>query len=237
MLNAENLTKSFRGPGSRGLETPLRGASFYVGAAEIVALTGKSGAGKSTAARLLVGTLRADSGSAAFDGRALFDGARYSRRAGRGIQMIPQQPYAALDPRQRLGDAVAEPVLVRGFVQSRRDARRRAAELFAEVSLDPELLDRLPAQVSGGQAQRAAIARVLGVEPKLIIADEATSMLDPGAQETVIAVLKKLVAARGISVLLISHDTELVERTAGRVYALSDGTISEIRNNEMEESL
>lgn len=237
MLKAENLSKSFRRPGSRGLETPLRGASFYIGASEIVALTGKSGEGKSTAARLLVGTLRADSGSAVFDGCTLFEGARYSRRAGRGIQMIPQQPYAALDPRQRLGDAVAEALLARGFVKARRAARRRAAELFAEVSLEPELLDRLPSQVSGGQAQRAAIARVLGVEPKLIIADEATSMLDPGAQETVIAVLKNLVAARGISVLLISHDMELVDRSASRVYALSGGTISEIHGKKTEESL
>jgi peptide/nickel transport system ATP-binding protein len=217
-------------------ETPLRGASFYIGRAEIVALTGKSGEGKSTAARLLVGTLRADSGSAVFEGSTLFEGGRYSRPVGRGIQMIPQQPYAAFDPRQRLGNAVAEPLLVRGFVKSRAAARRRAAELFAEVSLEPELLDRLPSQVSGGQAQRAAIARVLGVEPKLIIADEATSMLDPGAQETVITVLKNLVAARGISVLLISHDMKLVESNAGRVYALSGGTIAEIYHKKTEES-
>ncbi|GHV87239.1 hypothetical protein AGMMS50255_5350 [Spirochaetia bacterium] len=194
--------------------------------AEIVALTGKSGEGKSTIARLLCGTLRADSGRAALNGEILLDGRRYDRRIGSVIGLIPQQPYAALDPRQRLGDAVAEPLLVRRIVRNRVEARERAAQLFSEVFLDTELLDRLPSQVSGGQAQRTAIARVLGVEPKLLIADEATSMLDPAAQDVVINVLKNLVSERGISVLIISHDPQLVENTAERIYTLSGGKIN-----------
>ncbi|MDR0863096.1 MAG: dipeptide/oligopeptide/nickel ABC transporter ATP-binding protein [Oscillospiraceae bacterium] len=226
MLEITNLTKSFRRAGAKAAETPLNGAEMRIERAEIVALTGKSGEGKSTIARLLCGTLRADAGRVTLNGEFLLDGKRYNRDIGRVIGLVPQQPYAALDPRQRLGDAVAEPLLARRLVSSRTEAKTRAAQLFAEVSLGAELLDRLPSQVSGGQAQRAAIARVLGTEPKLLIADEATSMLDPAAQAVIINVLKSLVLTRGISVLLISHDPELVDNTADRVYALSGGKIN-----------
>jgi peptide/nickel transport system ATP-binding protein len=227
MLEITNISKSFRRAGSKQLETPLAGAEMRIANGKITALTGKSGEGKSTVARLLCGTLRADSGKATLNGEILLDGNRYNRGIGRVIGLVPQQPYAALDPCQRLGDAVAEPLLVRGIAKNQADARERAARLFAEVLLDSELLDRLPSQVSGGQAQRAAIARVLGVEPKLLIADEATSMLDPVAQDVVINVLKALVSKRGLSVLIISHDPELVDNCADRVYTLSAGKIIE----------
>jgi ABC-type glutathione transport system ATPase component len=232
MLEITNISKSFRRAGSKQIETPVGGADMQIGDAEIVALMGKSGEGKSTIARLLCGTLRADAGRVLLDGEILLDGKRYNRRVGRVIGLVSQQPYAALDPRQRLGDAVAEPLLVRGIAKNRTQARKHAARLFSEVSLDTELLDRLPSQVSGGQAQRAVIARALGVEPRLLIADEATSMLDPIAQDFIIKVLKNLVLTRGISVLLISHDPELIENTADRVYSLSGGKISQLINRE-----
>ncbi|MDR2530764.1 MAG: ATP-binding cassette domain-containing protein [Oscillospiraceae bacterium] len=225
MLEVANVVKTFRRPGSQALDKPLDSVSMSVGESEITALMGNSGEGKSTIARLLCGTLRADSGAAEFGGSELFNGGIYNRATGASIALIPQQPYAAFDPRQRLGSAVAEPLLCRKIAKSRADAERKADELFREVSLDTELLTRLPSQVSGGQAQRAAIARALGIRPRLLIADEATSMLDPVSQATVISLLKTLVRTRGISILLISHDLELVNSVADRVYTLSGGKI------------
>jgi ABC-type glutathione transport system ATPase component len=156
----------------------------------------------------------------------LFEGKLYHRNIGRAIGLVPQQPYAALDPRQHLGDAVAEPMLVHGLVKSKAEARACVEQLFSEVLLGKELMNRLPSQVSGGQAQRVVIARALGIRPRLLIADEATSMLDPAAQSAVIGVLKSLVASRGIAVLIISHDPILIESTSDCVYTLSDGKIN-----------
>ncbi|MDR2501663.1 MAG: ATP-binding cassette domain-containing protein [Oscillospiraceae bacterium] len=234
MLEIKDAVRTFQRPGAKSVDKPLDGASMSIGDAEIVALMGNSGEGKSTIARLLCGTLRADSGTAHFGGAALFVGGSYNRSAGAAITLIPQQPYAAFDPRQKLCNAVAEPLLCRKIVKTRDEAIRRTAELFRMVSLDTAFLTRLPSQVSGGQAQRAAIARALGVGPRLLIADEATSMLDPASQDTVISLLKSLVRTHGISVLLISHDPELVKSAANRVYTLSGGKIYQIEKGELQ---
>jgi len=228
MLEVKNVTKTFRRPGSKTLEKPLDGVSFTVGEGEIVGLAGKSGEGKSTIARLLCGTLKPDSGSASFGGEPLFDEAGYNRRAGFRIQIIPQQPFSALDPKQRLGDAVIEPMLCHKLVRSRSEAQAEVKRLFADVLLDEELLARTPSQVSGGQAQRVSIARVLAVGPKLLIADEATSMLDMVAQAQIIGILRSLVKSKGISIILISHDPELVAAVCNRRYLLSGGKLNEI---------
>jgi ABC-type glutathione transport system ATPase component len=200
-----------------------------VGAGEIVGLTGQSGAGKSTIARLLCGALIADSGEARFEGEALIDGAqRYRRRIGRRIQLIPQQPFAALDPRQRLGDALMEPLLYHRLAKNRREAEEKALNLLEEVWLGEDILRRRPSQVSGGQAQRLVIARALAVQPRLLIADEATSMLDVSAQAQIIGIFRRLSVEQGISLLLISHDPALMRAAAKRRYHLEDGRLREM---------
>jgi peptide/nickel transport system ATP-binding protein len=229
MLEVRELSKSFRHNHKNRRETPVAGVSFTVGDGEIVGLTGKSGAGKSTIARLLCGTLTADSGAAHFDGEILIGaGQRYHRGIGRRIQLIPQQPFAALDPRQRLEDALTEPLLCHRFVKNRRAAEERVREILKQVWLEEDILRRLPSQVSGGQAQRIVIARTLAVQPRLLIADEATSMLDVSAQAQIIGIFRRLAAEQGISLLLISHDPALMEAAAKRRYHLAEGKLLEI---------
>jgi len=230
MLEVKNVTKTFVRPGSRTLERPLDSVSFTVGEGEIVGLTGKSGEGKSTIARLLCGTLKPDAGNAIFGGEPLFDEAGYNRSIGLSIQLIPQQPFSALDPKQRLGDAVAEPMLCHKLVRSKQEAFDEVKRLFVDVMLGEELLNRMPSQVSGGQAQRVSIARILAVKPKLLIADEATSMLDMFSQAQIIGILRSLVKTKGISIILISHDPELVAAVCDRQYKLSQGKLCTIDN-------
>jgi ABC-type glutathione transport system ATPase component len=227
LLEVEGLSKGFRRPGSRIREMPVDGASFAVDAGEIVGLTGISGAGKSTISRLLVGVLAADAGAASFDGHALISGGRYFRDAGSGIQLVPQQPYAALDPRQRIADAIAEPLVCAKPRRRRDEVRADVSRLFEAVSLNEELGSRLPSQISGGQAQRAVIARVLAASPRLLIADEATSMLDVSAQAEIIHIFRELSREKGIAILLISHDIGLVQAVACRAYGLSGGKTTE----------
>ncbi|MDR2185872.1 MAG: dipeptide/oligopeptide/nickel ABC transporter ATP-binding protein [Treponema sp.] len=229
MLEVKELYKSFNHNRKRRGETPVAGVSFSVGDGEIVGLTGKSGAGKSTIARLLCGTLTADSGDVRFEGEVLIGaGKRYHHGLGRRIQLIPQQPFAALDPRQRLGDALTEPLLCHNLVKNRRDAEERVRELLKQVWLDEDILGRLPSQVSGGQAQRIVIARALAVEPRLLIADEATSMLDVSAQAQIFGIFRRLAGEQGISLLLISHDPALMRAAAKRRYHLAEGRLAEI---------
>jgi peptide/nickel transport system ATP-binding protein len=229
MLEVRELSKSFRHNHRNRRETPVAGVSFTVGDGEIVGLTGKSGAGKSTIARLLCGTLTADSGAAQFDGEILIGaGQGYHHGIGRRIQLIPQQPFAALDPRQRLGDALTEPLLCHRLVKNRRRAEERVRELLKQVWLEEDILRRLPSQVSGGQAQRIVIARTLAVQPRLLIADEATSMLDVSAQAQIIGIFRHLAAEQGISLLLISHDPALMGAAAKRRYHLAEGKLREI---------
>ena len=225
MLEVFGVIKTFRKVGERGLEKPLDGVSFTVGNGEIVGLMGKSGAGKSTIARILCGTLRADSGSASFGGEQLFDNGHYSRSVGFGIQLIPQQPFSALDPRQRIGNAVMEPLLHHKIARSKAQAREIAVQLLRDALLEDELFMRLPSQLSGGQAQRAVIARTLAVSPKLLIADEATSMLDMSSQAQIIDIIRSLAESKGVSILIISHDHNLINTVCDRSYTLIDGRL------------
>ena len=228
MLEVENLSKTFRRPGTEIREKPLNGVNCRIDNGDIVGLMGKSGEGKSTIARILCGTLKPDDGCAKFDGKLLLDSSRYDRRIGFGIQIIPQQPFSALDPKQRLGDAVIEPLLCHKIAKSKMDAEIMARQLFAEVRLDKDLFERLPSQISGGQAQRAAIARTLAVSPKLLIADEATSMLDMLTQAQIVEILCSLVKTKKISILFISHDPELLSAVCNRRYLLSGGVLHEV---------
>lgn len=224
MLSVRNLTKNF--PQSR--EPVLLDATFDVGQREIVSIMGRSGEGKSTIARILCGTLRADKGTARLDGETLVDEKQnYHAEHRRKIQLIPQQPFAALDPRQKVGDAIAEPLLFHGLVSDKVEARTEAERLLKQVWLESGIYDRRPGQISGGQAQRVVIARSLTVRPQLLIAIEATSMLDISSQAQVVGVFRELVEKEGISMIFISHDIELVNAISNRGYSLSEGRLAE----------
>ena len=227
MLLAESIAKSY------GKNAVLSGVTFSVAAGELVSIVGPSGEGKSTIARILCGTVRRDAGRIAYQGRALsFDAA--DRDLRRSIQLIPQQPYASLDPRQTIGKAIVEPLLFHRLTKTKAEARQKACELLEKVLLPPELYHRRPHELSGGQAQRALIARSLTVSPKLLVADEATSMLDVSSQAAIVEVFRQLIGAGDLSVLLISHDHALVEAVSDRVYQLSDGKMIEKDNHKTE---
>ncbi len=190
----------------------LDDVSFTLAPGETVGLHGPSGVGKSTLARVLAGLLRPDAGAVICDGAPVVT--RRGRMSGH-VAMLFQSPRRSCSPRMRLGDLVAEPLRLRGTP----DTAARVAEVAREVGLSPDLMGRLPAEVSDGQLQRAALARALASEPGYLICDEATTMLDALTTASVVAVLKRRAEA-GLGVLAISHDRELLDAWADRVVPL-----------------
>jgi len=201
--------------------------SFEIRSGETFALVGESGCGKSTIARALAG-LVPSSGHVEVAGKALSGLTAEGRKAiRRDVQMVFQDPMAALDPRMRVGEAVAEPLVIHG-IGTAASQRARAAELFERVGLPAEALERYPHEFSGGQRQRICIARALALNPKLIICDESTSALDVSVQARVLDLLAALKRELGISYLFISHDMAVVENIADRIAVMYLGQIVEM---------
>ena len=200
--------------------------NFDIFAGETFAVVGESGCGKSTVARSLTG-LVPHQGVIRFEGAPLLRDRVSQFKNTRAMQMVFQDPMAALNGRMTVGDLVREPLVIHdiGTTHSRTD---RAAELFARVGLEPDALDRYPHEFSGGQRQRICIARALALKPKLIIADESVSALDVSVQATVLDLLNELKAEFGMSYLFISHDMAVVENIADRVAVMYLGQIVEI---------
>jgi len=207
-----------------GRQHVLRDVSVDLPAGRTLGLVGESGSGKSTLAKAVVGLVRPASG------RILLDGHDVSPKARRRVQMIPQDPYASLNPRMTVGQALAEAVDPRrGSV---REHRQRVGELLGMVALDASAADRYPSEFSGGQRQRVAIARALAVKPDLIIADEVTSALDTSVQAEVLNVLRSLRAELSLTMLFISHDLAVVRHVCDRVAVLYRGEIVENTSRE-----
>lgn len=233
MLDVTGIGKAFKGPKGSPPEQVLQDVSFTVGRGEIVSITGKSGAGKSTIARIVCGAISPDAGEVWLEDTLLVSPSKaFSKERRREVQLIPQLPMLSLDPSQRIGDALAEPLLVHKLVASKTQARRQVSDLLRTVWLDEEIAGRYPAQISGGQAQRCIIARALALQPRLLIADEATSMLDILAQAQVVSLLKALVEEQGVSILLISHDRALVEALSNRIYHLEGHRLIQAEKGE-----
>lgn len=230
MLEVRNLSKEFKNTKGKFSKKVLVDVSFYVGKNEIVSITGKSGQGKSTIARILCGTVKVDNGIVIYEGKKIInEKQKYDTSIYPRIQIIPQQPFASLDPKQRIGDAIVEPILQNKLANNYSSAREEAKKLLKEVWLDETIIDRYPSQISGGQAQRVVIARAISVKPDILIADESTSMLDILSQAQVISIYKKLMKKGGLSMLFISHDKGLVKVFTNREYELNNGILNERR--------
>ncbi|MDW8368621.1 MAG: ABC transporter ATP-binding protein [Geminicoccaceae bacterium] len=201
--------------------------SFEIRKGETFALVGESGCGKSTVAKALVG-LVPYRGRIEIAGQALEGLDRAGLKAmRRKVQMVFQDPMAALNPRMRVGELIAEPLLIHGIGDA-AERRDRAADLIMRVGLEAAHLDRYPHEFSGGQRQRICIARALALQPELIIADESVSALDVSVRARVLELLQALQAEFGMSYLFISHDMAVVDTIADRVAVMYLGQIVEM---------
>lgn len=232
ILTARNLRKSYSSGGLLGRRAPVAvvdDVSLEVREGEAVGLVGATGAGKSTLGMLLVRLLDADGGAVGFDGHDLLAAGGEQLKALRAqVQMLFQDPFEALSPRLTIGDAVREPLDVQGVGDGpARSAMVGRALADCRLPGDDGFLNRHTHELSGGQLQRVALARALVLEPRLLVADEAVSMLDPSEQAKMIQLLKHLQVERGMAMIFISHDLSVVLRVADRVLVLDRGRIVE----------
>jgi oligopeptide transport system ATP-binding protein len=203
------------------------GVSLTINEGETLGLVGESGCGKSTLSRTILQLTAPTSGSVRFRGEELVGRSRRSLRpVRRQMQMIFQDPYASLNPRKRVGQIIGEPIELHGLA-SGRDVSRRVQELLDRVGLSPEHANRYPHEFSGGQRQRIGIARALGLQPKLIIADEPVSALDVSVQAQIVNLLKDLQEELGLSYLFVAHDLGVVRHVSDRVAVMYLGRIVE----------
>ena len=227
ILKVENLTKVFTRKGQPDF-TAVDHIGFELYPGECIGLIGESGSGKTTVVNMITRLVDATEGRVILDGDDIIQmsGAEL-RRAYRKMQMVFQTPTDSFDPRRTLGDGIGESLRNSGM--SRADTRKEVARLLTECGLTPEFADRYPHEVSGGQCQRAAIARALAVKPKLLICDEATSSLDVTIQKEIIALLNELRTQHGaeLSILFICHDIALVQQFCSRVLVLYKGKLVE----------
>ncbi len=227
VLQVEKLTKVFTRKGQPDFTAVDRiGFALYPG--ECLGLIGESGSGKTTVVNLITRLLDPTEGRIVLDGEDITHlSGKALRKAYREMQMVFQTPTDSFDPRRTLGDGIGESL--RNLGLSRAETRREVARLLTECGLTPDFARRYPHQVSGGECQRAAIARALAVKPRLLICDEATSSLDVTIQQEIIALLNELRARRGseLSLLFICHDIALVQQFCNRVLVLYKGQIVE----------
>ena len=233
LLKVDNLTTRFDISGGffsvvRGRVHAVEDVSFYINFSETLSLVGESGCGKSTTGRSLLRLVPINKGKILFENKDITNLNSFDmRKIRKDIQMIFQDPFSSLNPRMKIGKSIAEPMKVHGLFKGKQ-LDEKVCDLLNKVGLLPEHAERYPHEFSGGQRQRICIARALGLEPKLIIADEAVSALDVTIKAQIINLMMKLQKDYGIAFLFISHDVAVVERISHRVAVMYLGRIVEI---------
>ena len=216
----------------RMLLRAVDGVSFSIARGETLGLVGESGCGKSTVARLIVGLHRLTRGTIEFGGTVVAGAgvadSAVRRVARRGMQMIFQDPYASLNPRWRVADVVAEPIVALAPETPKAEVAARVVGLLSQVGLDPADAVKYPHQFSGGQRQRVSIARALSTQPRFLICDEPTSALDVSVQAQVLNLMRDLQRRLGLTYLFISHNLAVVHHIADRVGVMYLGRIVEL---------
>jgi oligopeptide transport system ATP-binding protein len=238
LLEAQDLVKVFPleesmfGGGAKGEVRAVDGVSLQIQAGETLGVVGESGSGKSTLGRLLLRLIEPTSGSIRFGGQdVLAAGASELRRLRRDMQIIFQDPFGSLDPRMRVRDIVAEPLIVHERL-ARPTRLKRVAELLRAVGLDESAVGRYPHEFSGGQRQRIGIARALALRPKFIVADEPVSALDVSVGAQIVNLLANLQREFRLTYLFISHSMPVVRYLATRIAVMYRGKIVEVGATE-----
>jgi ABC-type glutathione transport system ATPase component len=224
LLSVEHVSKVYRGPDG-DLHQAVDNVTFTLAAGESLAVVGESGSGKSTIARIVAGLVQPTSGTVSLDGGPVAD--TKTRRAGaRQVQMVFQDPFGSLDPRQRIGSGLRE-LLAWHFGLRGASADERVTALLHHVGLDDKHGSSYPRELSGGQCQRVAIARALAVDPAIVILDEAVSALDVSVQAQVLNLLEDIRRDTGVAYLFVSHDLGVVRQVTDECIVLHRGRIVE----------
>ncbi|HVS21867.1 MAG TPA: oligopeptide/dipeptide ABC transporter ATP-binding protein [Pyrinomonadaceae bacterium] len=228
LVRVRGLVKHF--PTDAGVLRAVDGVSFEIFKGETLGLVGESGCGKSTAGRCLLRLIEPTAGEITFDNRDVTKmGKSELRDLRREMQVIFQDPSASLNPRMKVGDIVAEPLVIHK-IGTKEERRERVAWLLGKVGLDADFMKRYSHEFSGGQLQRIGVARALALNPKLIVADEPVSALDVSVQAQVVNLLQDLQKEFGLTYLFISHGLAVVEHISTRVAVMYLGRIVEIAN-------
>jgi peptide/nickel transport system ATP-binding protein len=231
VLDVSSATVVFSRPGSGSLQA-VRGVDLSVAAGETVAVVGESGSGKSSFVKAVLGLVPMQAGRVTYAGKPL--PARVEARARetrRDLQLVFQDPMGSLNPQMRVRDIVGEPLRVHRPDRPREERLRRVGAMLEQVGLGDEFLDRYPHQLSGGQAQRIAIARALILEPRVLVCDEAVAALDGTVRQQVLAVLTRIQAETGLAIVFISHDLAVVRAISHRVLVMYLGRLVELADN------
>ena len=225
LLEAEHLTKTFTQRGKNPLKA-VKDVSFTLKKGETLGIVGESGSGKSTIAKLLTRLTDITEGTLKFEGKDITRLKQSQLKEVYGdIQMVFQNPVGSFDPRRTLGDGIGESLRNRGMKKA--DVEKRVAELLEQCGLEKEYAKRYPHEVSGGQCQRAAIARALAVEQKVLICDEATSALDVTIQKQVVEEMLLMRKEYGTAMIVVTHNIGVVEKMADKVLVLKNGKVRE----------
>ncbi len=232
LLRARHVTKYFPLKGGQGEVHAVDDVSFSLRKGETLGVVGESGCGKSTLARVLLRLIEPTSGEIYIDGVDLSKlTPRKLRAKRREFQMVFQDAYASLDSRQKIGNIIAEPLIVHR-IGDRRTRRQRVAKLLDMVGLEADAATRYPHEFSGGQRQRIGIARAISLEPKLVVADEPVSALDVSIQSQVLNLLVDLRKQLDLSYIFISHDLAVVEHICDTIAVMYLGEIVEMTDGE-----
>lgn len=222
MVEVKNLSFSYKD------KLILSNASFSIKDFSITSLYSPSGSGKSTIAKLLTGILLPSSGEIFLDGKLLSSKDYYDRKNGLKIQMVYQNPTASFDSEQKLISSIKE--LIKYHKLCPKEQRSEYIKDFsASLNINQDILNHLPTQISGGEAQRIALLKALMLKPKVLILDEATSMLDVSTQANVIALAKRKINELGGSILLITHDKALSECLSDQIYTINQNKMEEYK--------
>ena len=224
LLEVQHLKKTFRTAGKAW--NAVDDVSFTLKKGNVLGIAGESGSGKSTIAKMITRLTETTEGTIYFAGKDITKiRGKELREYYRNIQMVFQMPKDSFDPRQTLGDGIGEGLRNLGI--SRREAGKKAEQLLENCGLDASFAKKYPHETSGGECQRAAIARALAVGPQILICDEATSALDVTVQKQILTLLKEVKEKNQLSILMISHDLALLQELSDELLVLHEGKVAE----------